>query len=156
MKITTAVLVLLMPLGLGCTKAGENAPPAGAPPAEKIHGASPVDAPPPGARPVAPPGTPAPSQGTPAPTPGAPTYGKATPPPPGTATPPPGQGGSRAAAEACVDKYLAERKLNEYGDAEGTMYAGGSPLFDERTGTRTERLDYIFAKHPQIKQACSP
>jgi hypothetical protein len=36
------------------------------------------------------------------------------------------------------------------------MYAGGSPLFDERTGTRTERLDYIFAKHPAIKQACSP
>ncbi len=59
-------------------------------------------------------------------------------------------------AEACVDRWLAERKLDRYGHAEGTMYTGGTPLFDERTGESTPRLVYVFRKHPEAHQACAP
>jgi hypothetical protein len=74
----------------------------------------------------------------------------------GGAPQPPAQGGGHdKATEACADKYIAEHKLNEYGDPEGTVYAGGTPLFDEATGTRTERLDYVLSKHPEIQKACA-
>lgn len=56
--------------------------------------------------------------------------------------------------EACVDRWLKERNLNPFGDPEGTMYAGGTPLFDETTGERTERLDYVFSKHPRAREHC--
>ncbi len=36
------------------------------------------------------------------------------------------------------------------------MYAGGTPLFDERTGERRERLPYVYEKQPAAKQACAP
>lgn len=58
--------------------------------------------------------------------------------------------------EACVDAWLAQRKLDPYGNAEGTMYAGGTPLFNEQTGETTDRLAYVFAKHPDAKAACQP
>jgi len=50
-----------------------------------------------------------------------------------------------------VDRWLKERGLNEYGDAPGTVYAGGTPLFDERTGRRTDRYDYILRRHPELR-----
>lgn len=56
--------------------------------------------------------------------------------------------------EACVDAWLAARGLDPYGSSEGTMYAGGSPLFDERTGETTDRLEYVYAKHPEARAAC--
>jgi hypothetical protein len=31
------------------------------------------------------------------------------------------------------------------------MYAGGTPLFDESSGRRTDRYDYILSKHPELK-----
>ncbi|MDP3963860.1 MAG: hypothetical protein Q8Q39_05185 [bacterium] len=31
-------------------------------------------------------------------------------------------------------RWLAAENLNEYGDPQGTFYAGGTPLFDEKTG----------------------
>lgn len=62
---------------------------------------------------------------------------------------------SPSAEEACVDHWLAERKLDPYGAQQGTMYAGGSPLFDEATGRITPRLDYVYAKWPDAKRACS-
>jgi hypothetical protein len=34
------------------------------------------------------------------------------------------------------------------------MYAGGTPLFDERTGQTTNRIDYLLRKHPELQQAC--
>src|SRR5258706_447546 len=37
-----------------------------------------------------------------------------------------------AQAASCVERWLAERDLNQYGDPAGTMYTGGTPLFDER------------------------
>ncbi|HCF57478.1 MAG TPA: hypothetical protein DFS52_05735 [Myxococcales bacterium] len=70
----------------------------------------------------------------------------------GSASPGAAQGASPL--EACVDRWLKERNLNQYGDPEGTGYAGGTPLFDETTGERTERLDYVFSKHPRAREHC--
>jgi len=63
---------------------------------------------------------------------------------------------ARAREEKCVDRWLAARKLDPYGLPEGTMYAGGTPLFDEATGRQTDRLDYVYRKHPEAKAACAP
>ena len=64
--------------------------------------------------------------------------------------------GGPATAEGCVDAWLAARDLDKYGSPKGTMYMGGTPLFDERTGERTDRLTFVYAKHPEAKAACSP
>jgi len=64
------------------------------------------------------------------------------------------QGGLPAAQEACVDQWLKERQLDRYGHPEGTMYAGGSPLFNEATGESQDRLEHIFARQPEAKKAC--
>jgi hypothetical protein len=62
--------------------------------------------------------------------------------------------GDRAAVEACVDRWLQEHKLDPYGNAEGTMYAGGTPLFNEATGETRDRLEYVFSRQPEAKKAC--
>jgi len=49
-----------------------------------------------------------------------------------------------------IDEWLEEENLNEFGDAVGTIYTGGTPLFDEVTGSKTERYDYIIDKHPEL------
>ena len=49
-----------------------------------------------------------------------------------------------------IEKWLEENNLNKYGDSEGTYYTGGTPLFDESTGERVDRYDYIFKKIPDI------
>ena len=59
-----------------------------------------------------------------------------------------------APESSCLDRELSARHLNEYGDREGTMYPGGTPLFNERTGQRTDRAEYVFSRHPDIAQAC--
>lgn len=61
----------------------------------------------------------------------------------------------RQAQERCVDKFAKDRKLDRYGNAEGTMYAGGTPLFDERTGETRERLDFFYERQPEAKKACA-
>lgn len=58
------------------------------------------------------------------------------------------------ARPSCLDAQLAARGLNPYGDPPDTMYAGGTPLFDETTGKRRDRAEYVFAKHPEIARAC--
>jgi hypothetical protein len=63
---------------------------------------------------------------------------------------------ARAREEKCLDRWLTERKLDSYGMPEGTMYAGGTPLFDEATGRQTDRLEYVYRKHPEAKTACAP
>jgi hypothetical protein len=63
---------------------------------------------------------------------------------------------ARAREEKCVDRWLAARKLDRYGLPEGTMYAGGTPLFDEATGRQIDRLGHIYRKHPEAKTACAP
>ncbi|CAM3513023.1 hypothetical protein G4177_14040 [Corallococcus sp. ZKHCc1 1396] len=60
----------------------------------------------------------------------------------------------RLALESCVDGWLTSHRLDRYGSKEGTMYAGGTPLFDERTGESRDRMEFVFAKHPDAKKAC--
>ncbi len=67
------------------------------------------------------------------------------------------EGGSRASAPteiACVDRWLVEHHLGSFGDPEGTVYVGGTPLFDEAMGTDTPRLQYVYARHPDAALAC--
>jgi hypothetical protein len=47
-----------------------------------------------------------------------------------------------------IDKWIAANSLNEFGDPAGTSYTGGTPLFDEKTGTPIDRYSYIVLKHP--------
>ena len=72
---------------------------------------------------------------------------RGTPPAPAAAAP-------DAQAVSCIERWLTERELNQYGDPVGTMYAGGTPLFDERTGQSIDRIDHLVRKHPQLQQAC--
>jgi hypothetical protein len=67
---------------------------------------------------------------------------------------PKAQGGDKAAVEACVDRWLQEHKLDSYGNAEGTMYAGGTPLFNEATGESRDRLEFVFERQPEARKAC--
>lgn len=55
-----------------------------------------------------------------------------------------------AAERGRIDAWLRanDATLNEYGDAEGTVYTGGTPLFDERTGRTITRYEYIVRQHP--------
>jgi len=54
-----------------------------------------------------------------------------------------------------IDDKIKNDGLNEYGDPKGTMYAGGTPLFNEMTGDTKDRYEYIAGKHrdwlPQSK-----
>lgn len=50
-----------------------------------------------------------------------------------------------------VDQFIRERGLNDYGDTKDTVYAGGTPLFDEMTGRRLDRYQYILKKHPELR-----
>lgn len=59
------------------------------------------------------------------------------------------------APQSCLDLQLAAKGLNEFGDPRGTVYPGGTPLFDERTGKRTGREAYVLRKHPDLAQACA-
>ncbi|MFL5318006.1 MAG: hypothetical protein ACJ790_00015 [Myxococcaceae bacterium] len=56
--------------------------------------------------------------------------------------------------EDCVNGWLKSRHLDDFGNPEGTVYAGGSPLFDESTGATKDRLTYVYEKHPDAKAAC--
>jgi hypothetical protein len=57
---------------------------------------------------------------------------------------------------SCIDAQLAARGLNSFGDPRDTVYAGGTPLFDEKTGKSRDRRDYIRERHPEIAAACAP
>lgn len=60
----------------------------------------------------------------------------------------------KVSPDECLDRWLAEQKLDAYGSPQGTVYAGGSPLFDEAAGTMTSRWDYVVAKHPGLARTC--
>ncbi len=47
-----------------------------------------------------------------------------------------------------IDDMIKKMGLNEYADPKGTMYAGGTPLFNEATGAKTDRYTYIIRKRP--------
>lgn len=50
-----------------------------------------------------------------------------------------------------IDAWLTAYadSLNDYGDPEGTMYAGGTPLFNENSGKPVSKYEYIVAKHQE-------
>ncbi|HTX36040.1 MAG TPA: hypothetical protein VME43_13510 [Bryobacteraceae bacterium] len=52
-----------------------------------------------------------------------------------------------------IDAWLEQNHLNPFGDAPGTHYTGGTPLYNEHTGERRDRYEYILSKHPELKQA---
>jgi hypothetical protein len=62
--------------------------------------------------------------------------------------------GATPECAACVDRELAARGLNQFGDPPDAMYAGGTPLFDERTGKATDRVEYVLSHHQAIAAAC--
>jgi hypothetical protein len=47
-----------------------------------------------------------------------------------------------------IDNWLKENNLNFYGDPFDTVYTGGTPLFDESTGTSISRFSYLMEKFP--------
>lgn len=49
-----------------------------------------------------------------------------------------------------IDKWLEDNNLNRYGDPVNTMYSGGTPLFNEETGERIDRFEYILNKVPGV------
>jgi hypothetical protein len=76
------------------------------------------------------------------------------PPPPPATHDAPAVGGQSAVDEQLhrrIDEWIARNGLNTYGDPPGTMYMGGTPLFDEATGAVKDRYLYILEKHPELK-----
>lgn len=55
-----------------------------------------------------------------------------------------------ATEKAHIERYLEDNELNRFGDPEGTMYPGGSPLFCEVTGQVIDRYEYILRNHPGV------
>jgi hypothetical protein len=49
-----------------------------------------------------------------------------------------------------IEDWIKKEGRDEYGNKRGTMYAGGTPLFDERTGQQKDRHEYILEKHPEL------
>ncbi|NMC51127.1 hypothetical protein GYA54_00130 [Candidatus Kuenenbacteria bacterium] len=50
--------------------------------------------------------------------------------------------------KAKIEKWIVDNNLNEYGEPADTLYAGGTPLFNEATGQKMERYEYIIKNHP--------
>jgi hypothetical protein len=93
-------------------------------------------------------------QKTPAPIPPAASPAPAPVPaaPAGTAD---GAGGAwTPAEEACVNRWLQAHGLDDFGSPQGTVYLGGSPLFDEATGRNTTRQAFLAAHHPEALRTC--
>jgi hypothetical protein len=57
-------------------------------------------------------------------------------------------------SEDCLDVWLSDRGLDTFGSPPGTVYPGGTPLYDEENGLLLSRRDYVFKKHPLARQAC--
>jgi hypothetical protein len=47
-----------------------------------------------------------------------------------------------------IESWLEKNNYNQYGDKTDTVYAGGTPLFDEATGKYTKLYDYLIQKYP--------
>jgi len=55
----------------------------------------------------------------------------------------------------CVEKWLKGHGLDAYGNPEGTMYAGGTPTFDEATGKSVDRWTLVMKNRPEALQSCA-
>jgi hypothetical protein len=51
-----------------------------------------------------------------------------------------------------IDEWLAAKGLNQYGDKPDTVYAGGTPAFNEQTGQNVDKYLLILQKFPQLVQ----
>lgn len=51
-----------------------------------------------------------------------------------------------------IDDWIKKTGRNEYGDPTETVYAGGNPLFDERSAKLKDRYEYILEKHPELRK----
>ncbi|MBV9865767.1 MAG: hypothetical protein JO316_10475 [Abitibacteriaceae bacterium] len=51
-----------------------------------------------------------------------------------------------------IDEWIKREGRNQYGDSNGTVYAGGNPLFDERSPRLKDRYEYILSRHPELKE----
>lgn len=47
-----------------------------------------------------------------------------------------------------IDTWIFGNDLDKFGNPRGTTYTGGTPLFDESTGQRVDRYEYIVRAHP--------
>jgi len=55
----------------------------------------------------------------------------------------------------CVEKWLKGHGLDAYGNPQGTMYAGGTPTFDETTGKSVDRWTLVMKNRPEALQFCA-
>jgi hypothetical protein len=46
-----------------------------------------------------------------------------------------------------IDAWIIANNLNDYGDPKDIAYPGGTPLFNEATGTIIDKYEYIAEKH---------
>jgi hypothetical protein len=52
----------------------------------------------------------------------------------------------------CIERELARRDLNEFGDARGTTYTGSGP---PGVTTSVGRYNYVLKRRPDIAAACT-
>ena len=55
----------------------------------------------------------------------------------------------------CVERWLKGHNLDDYGNPTGTMYAGGTPTFDETTGRSVDRWTLVAKNRPEALQSCA-
>ncbi|MBT3785922.1 hypothetical protein HOF92_13185 [bacterium] len=59
----------------------------------------------------------------------------------------------RASLQDRIEDHLKENNLNQYGDPVGTIYTGGTPLFNEGSGEIRSRMEYLLEKFPELTAA---
>eukprot|EP00002_Diphylleia_rotans_P013987 TRINITY_DN2723_c0_g1_i4.p1 TRINITY_DN2723_c0_g1~~TRINITY_DN2723_c0_g1_i4.p1 ORF type:complete len:129 (-),score=15.66 TRINITY_DN2723_c0_g1_i4:115-501(-) len=52
------------------------------------------------------------------------------------------------AERTLIDAWISAQNLNPFGDPKGTMYLGGTPLFNEVSGESVEKYEYIVRTFP--------
>jgi hypothetical protein len=60
--------------------------------------------------------------------------------------------GVRRPRSRCIERELARRDLNEFGDPIGTTYAGSGP---PGVATSVGRYNYVLKRRPDIGAACT-
>ena len=55
----------------------------------------------------------------------------------------------------CAERWLKGHGLDDYGNPKGTMYAGGTPTFDETTGRSVDRWTLVAKNRPEALQSCA-
>jgi hypothetical protein len=55
----------------------------------------------------------------------------------------------------CLEKWLKGHTLDPYGNPAGTLYAGGTPTFDETTGKSVDRWTLVAKNRPEALRSCA-